>query len=143
MAPIDDAIAAFKRPNAPPQAEIARIYGVEPSTLSRRLRGIHTSKGEADFNKSLLSKQQQLSLIAYINKLSDDGLAPTTAMVRNFAEEIAHQRPGRNWVSRFNKTHNTILSSKYLAGADQARTKADNWWEYTKYFELVSRSLSY
>jgi Tc5 transposase DNA-binding domain len=138
MPPIDEAVAAFRRPGAPCQAELARIHKVDLSTLSRRLRGVHVSKDQANFNKSLLSKQQQLSLVTYINELCDNGLPPMTSMVRNFAEEIAHQRPGKNWVSRFNNTHNSVLSSGYLTGADQARTKADNWYEYKKYFELVS-----
>jgi hypothetical protein len=96
MAPIDDAIEALQGPNPPSQAYVASKYGIKPSTLSRRLRGVTTSKAEAYSNKSLLTKQQQLSLVAYINKLYSYRLAPTPAIVRNFAERIAQIRPRKN-----------------------------------------------
>lgn len=138
MAPIDKAIEALQGPNPPTQASVALLYGIKPSTLSRRVRGITTSKVEANSNKSLLTKPQQLLLVAYINKLCGYGLSPTPAMVRNFAAEIARKQPGKNWVSRFNRSYNDVLSSTYIAAADRARQKADNYYDYTKYFELVS-----
>jgi hypothetical protein len=99
MAPIDKAIEALQRPNPPTQASVSLQYSIKPSTLSRRVRGITTSKIEAYSNKSLLTKPRQLLLVAYINKLCGYGLSPTPAMVRNFAEEIAQKWPRKNWVS--------------------------------------------
>ena len=104
--------------NPPSKASLTEKYEIKSSTLFRRARDITTSKAITDSNKSLLSKQQQLTLITYVNKLCDNKLASTTVMIRNFAEEFTKKRPGRNWVSRFNQTHNAVLSSKYLAGVD-------------------------
>jgi hypothetical protein len=53
------------------------------------------------------------------------------------AEEIAKEMPGKNWVSRFIKTHNDELDSGFLDTIDIARQKADNWWEYKLYFKKV------
>jgi hypothetical protein len=143
MAPIDDAIAALQGPDPPSITQAAKDYKVNRSTLSRRFRGVTTSKDLATANRSLLSKTQQITLINYINKLCDQGLPPTCAMVRNFVEEIAKRRPGHNWVHRFNKSYSDILSSGYLAGADYQRTQADSWRNYSRYFELVCGPLLY
>jgi hypothetical protein len=47
--------------------------------------------------EQLLSFQQEADLVEYINKLTKKGLPPTTAMVRNFAEQMASKRPGNSW----------------------------------------------
>ena len=142
MASIDEAIAALQRPKPGLIKDVVEEHGIHLSTLLRRARGVTTLREEAAASRVLLTKSQQLVLIKYINELCEYGLLPTTTMVRNFAEEIAYQRPGRNWVSRFNQSNADVLSLKYLAGADQARAKADNWWEYSQYFEQVSGLIS-
>jgi AraC-like DNA-binding protein len=55
IAPIDDAIAAVKSSESPCFAEIARVYGVSRSTLSRRVRGVANSKAIQYENQRLLT----------------------------------------------------------------------------------------
>jgi IS30 family transposase len=101
MAPIDDAIAAARSQKSPCLAEIARNYGVSRSTLSRRLRGVQSSKAFQYENQRLLTKPQERMLVQHINKLTKHGLLPTLAIVRNFVREIGGKEPSKMWISRF------------------------------------------
>ena len=86
---------------------------------------------------SLLTKQQQKNLVSYINKLTERGIPPTHAMIRNFAHDIYGKWPGKNWVYRFVQAHEKDLKSRYLSGADLSRKKADSAYQYYLYFKLV------
>jgi hypothetical protein len=143
MAPIDDAVDDLNSQKTPRIAQTAKKYGVNRSTLSRRFHGITKPKAEAIEQQSLLTQQQQSTLVKYINTLSDDGIPPTNAMVRNFAEEIAKRRPGKNWVYRFVNAHSHQLKSGYLSAFDLSRKKADNIYDYELYFKLVCDLLIY
>jgi hypothetical protein len=95
MAPIDDAVAAFElqEPNEQlsPRA-IAEKFGVERSTLGRRVRGSTRPQQVKAVDQQLLNPQQELELCVYIGDLTDQGLAPTRAMVQNLASTIAKTR---------------------------------------------------
>jgi hypothetical protein len=56
MAPIDDALAALETQEHPNYKDTAKKFGVDRSRLSRRHRGITTSREEAAKDKRLLSK---------------------------------------------------------------------------------------
>ena len=70
MAKIKSALDAMKSDEAPCFAHYARIYGCDRSTLSRRYRGVTTSRDEYRESKSLLANQQSTTLILYINALT-------------------------------------------------------------------------
>ena len=76
---------------------IIKLYNVDRSTLSRRHRRLTNPKSNYHENEQLLSNQQELDLVKYISKRTEMGLPPTTAMVRNFAEQIVGKRPGNGW----------------------------------------------
>jgi len=137
MTPIEAALAAIASEEDPNYAAVAEKYGCDRSTLSRRHRGITGSKTDARSSKSLLSMQQQKDLVNYINRLTARGLPPTHSMVANFAQDICHKSPGKNWVTRFIRSNRDELSSGYLTGQDLSRKKADNIYQYKLYFELV------
>ena len=63
-------------------------------------------------------------------------------MVARFAEEISKKKPGKNWVARFVKSSKEELASGFLTGFDLTRKKADNVFQYQRYFDLVSDLLS-
>jgi hypothetical protein len=107
------------------------------TTIARREQGKTRTRHEYRESKQLLSAPQELVLVKEINRLTNQGLPPTCAMVRNFAEYILKKRPGERWSSEFVKRHSKILKSGFLAGADLNRKKADNAFQYTLYFELV------
>jgi hypothetical protein len=137
MAPIDDALEDLKSQEHPNYSYTAKKYGIERTKLSRRHRGIIGSKEEATEEKRLLNKQQQKNLVQYVNTLSERGLPPTNAMVRNFARDICGKQPGHNWVLRFVSNHKHTLKSDYLEGLDSSRRKADSTAQFTYYFERV------
>jgi hypothetical protein len=141
MAPIDDALKALGSQESPNYTEIAKIYNVNRSTLSKRHRGVTGSKRDANERNSLLSYQQQLDLVKYINTLSARGIPPTNAMVNNFAQEICGKVPSKNWCANFCKAHSNVLESDYLEGLDSSRKKADSAIMYSRYFEKVCRYL--
>jgi len=78
--------------------KIADKHCVERSTLSRRYHGKTTTKAEGYNSQRLLSPGATTALIKYINDLSERGLPPTHAMVRNLAYTMAPRMPGINWV---------------------------------------------
>ena len=141
MGSIEDAIRDLASQDTPNIAATARRHNVERSTLSRRWRGKTASWEDHVDSVSLLTKKEQKNPVAYINKLTERGIPPTNAMVRNFAHDICQKWPGKNWVYRFIQANQNILVSGYLSGTDLNRQKADNIYEYRLYFELVSISL--
>ena len=140
---MEAALADLESQEPPNYTATAKKHGVDRSTLSRRHRGVRGTRDDQINSCSLLSKQQQKDLVAYINKLTDQGLPPTNAMVRNFAHDICKKWPGKNWVYRFVDSHKDELKSGYLQGADLSRKKADNWVQYTLYFQQVYNLIYY
>lgn len=135
--PIDAAIAAADSQEFPNYSAIAREFGVDRSTLSRRHRGVTFPKPNATEKIQLLSNAQEHKLISYLNQLCYKDLLPTSLMVRNFAHELADCRPSKNWVSRFIRRHQNQLESRYLAGQESKRKKAENWYNFKHFFDLV------
>jgi hypothetical protein len=82
-------------------AQIARKYGVEPTTLARRHKGASTSLNTRFENQQALHPQQELELLRYIERLTERGLPPTRAMIRSFPSHIAQRELGVHWVDRF------------------------------------------
>jgi hypothetical protein len=114
MAPIDDAIAAFKLQDPDAQLSLQAIsdqYGVERSTLGRRVRGVTRPKQVKAAAQQHLNPQQELELCAYIEDLTKQGLPPTRAMIQNFASKVAKTRVSNAWVTRFvNRNSNHLIS---------------------------------
>lgn len=137
MDSIEAALRALALQDKPNISATAKLHGVDRTTLSRRWRGKTNGRDQYIDSVSLLTKQQQKNLVLYINKLTERGIPPTNAMVRNFAHDICGIWPGKNWVFRFVDTHKNILKSGYLQGSDLSRKKADNAYQYRLYFELV------
>jgi transposase-like protein len=134
---IEAALAALALQDIPNYKQTAKEYGVCRTTLSRRHRRLSRSIQEARELQCLLSSQQQITLVNYINELSEAGIPPTPSMVRVFVFEISRQWPGEHWVARFVENHKTVLKSVYLYGFDLKRKRADNYSMVKKYFELI------
>ena len=122
-------------------AQIAKKFGVSRSTLSRRHRGVQGSKKQQYENMQFLNPQQTKELINYINKQAKKGLFSSNEMVKNFAEEIAGKKAGKNWVSRWLKKHDDKLVSAYTTGIDSSRKKADSAFKYSLYFDSLKQKM--
>lgn len=138
MDSIAAALDACELSEAPNYTQIAKEYGCDRTTLSRRHRGVTCSQNELHESQQLLSHNQELELVKYINLLSEKGIPPTVSMVRNFAAEIGKNQPGKNWAYRFVERHKKQLKSCYLQGLDLKRKAAENFANIQSYFELVS-----
>jgi AraC-like DNA-binding protein len=144
MAPIDEAIAAIEARDQGEHfvlKEYADRFGVDRSTLGRRLRRQTSSAAAKATHQLKLHPHQESKLIEYITTLSRRGLAPTRTMIRNFAGEIAHTPVSTAWVTRFLRRNRDHLISKWTPGMDVLRHNADSHLKYKLYFELLHRKM--
>ena len=136
---IESAIADLESQERPNIAATATKFNIKRQTLSDRYHGKSTSMEEVtSYIRRKLTTTQEEALIAHINKLSDRGLPPTPQIVKNLAEELAHEEIGKNWVARFCKRHAHRLSSVYLRTIDHKRKIADNSHHFEHYYNTVS-----
>ena len=121
--------------------KITDKYGVERSTLSRRYYGKTTTKVEGYNSQRLLSPGATKALIKYINDLSERGLPPMYAMVRNLAYIMALRMPGINWILRWVKQNLKHLKSCYLLPINRNQKRANLALYYSLYFKLLGRKI--
>jgi hypothetical protein len=91
MAPIDDAIAAIEREELGEQLlyqKYANKYKVNRSTLSRRHRSVSQSKQDFQASRQALTPTEELELIQYIRRLTEQGLPPTREIVQVFSSTL-------------------------------------------------------
>ena len=88
MSSIEAALRDLALEDKPNITTIAESHTVHRSTLSRRWRGKIKGRDQYIDSILLLTKQEQKNLVLYINKLTERGIPPTNAMVRNFAHDI-------------------------------------------------------
>ncbi|KAF1985643.1 hypothetical protein K402DRAFT_432315 [Aulographum hederae CBS 113979] len=134
---IDEAIADLRTQSVPNFHRTAKKYGLITSTLSRRFKGQTVARDEYQAHNRLLNETQEAVLVKYINNLSDKCLPPTTAMVGSMAAGLCKKQPGKDWVPRFVGRHREHLQIGFLEGFDLSRKKADNAFEYRRFFEKV------
>ena len=142
MDQIEAALADLRLQDQPNISATAKCYNVNRSTLSKRFNGVQQSKEEGYELQRLLSNAQSNALIKYINTLTERGLPPTNAMVRNFAADIAGRQPGPHWMSRWLKAHSKELKSGYLTPIDSSRKRSKSAYYYALYFELLARKIA-
>ena len=97
MDAIEAALEDLKLQDTKNISAVAKIHGVDRSTLSRRWNGVTNPAKVYHKSRQLLHPQQEKDLVQYINELTEKGLPPTPAIVRNFAGDIAGKRPRKNW----------------------------------------------
>jgi len=134
---MDEAIADLNSSASPCIAQVARKHGLSRSTLSRRWRGVTTSKAQSVEDHKLLNDNQERELKNYIERLCERCLPPTPAIVSQMAAKLAGKEPGSNWCSRFVERHKAELDSRYLNSLDLQRHHADSVASYKQYFDTV------
>jgi hypothetical protein len=132
------AIADIGDQIAPNYAEYARKYKLVPSTLSRRHRGVTTSRREGiSENHQNLTTLQEQTLIDHINRLTDRNLPPTAQIVQNIAKEMVGHSIGKNWTSNFIRQHQRVLKSLYLRNIDNQQVKAEYLLLFKYFYDMV------
>jgi transposase-like protein len=135
---IELAIADLEAEKGALIAEVARRWGVQRSTLSRRWHGKTASRKEVSstFHQRLTNAQEEV-LIDQINKLTVRKMPQTSQIVRNMAEEIIGDVVGKNWTSQFVKRHKDRLTSLYLRNIDNMRAKSEYPPMFAHFYQLV------
>jgi hypothetical protein len=134
---IEAAISELRAQERPNVAEIARKYNIERTRLNRLFKGTISTKEAYDERRGLLSQQQDRRLVDLVKRLTRDGLPPTPKTVRQLAKDLSGILPSKNWPNRWLKRHAKEIDSRHLKGFDLDRKKADSFWQYNAYFELV------
>jgi hypothetical protein len=116
---------------------VAKQFGVDRTTLSRRHRGAQQTVAAKHEEQQLLNPQQEAELVVYIERCTERGLPPTREMVRNFASAVAKWEASDAWVTRILHRHHVDLTVKWSAGLDCNRHQADSHYKYDLYFQLL------
>jgi hypothetical protein len=133
------ALAELEASSKPNYTEIAEKYKLGRHALSLRHQGKTTSQADYFSNhRQCLTNIQEEILIDQINRLTDQGMPPTSQMVKNFAEEIIGRAVGKNWARDFCKRHQLVLKSLYLRNIDNQRVKGEYALAYKLFFTLVT-----
>ena len=88
-------------------------------------------------HRQALTNAQEKTLIQVINRLTDRKMPPTSAIVKNLAEEIRGAPVGKNWVGSFVQRHQDVLKSVYLKNMEAKRVKGEYPPTYEYLFKLV------
>lgn len=135
---IPEAIADLDTQEVPNIRETARKYGVVRKTLGNRWQGKTTSMAEAvSETRQALTNAQEKALISIINKLTERRMPPTSAIVKNLAEEIRGAPVGKNWTAQFVARHEKELKSAYLKNMDSNRVKSEYLPTFEHFYILV------
>jgi len=139
---IPEAIADLESQEVPDLTATAKKYGVVRKTLENRWKGKTTSIGEAvSMHRQCLTNSQEKALILLINRLTDRRMPPTTAIVKNLAEEIRGCAVGKNWTAGFVERHKHELKSLYLKSIDAKRVHSEYPQTYEVFYQLVRSTL--
>jgi Tc5 transposase DNA-binding domain len=135
---IPEAIADLDTQEVPNIRSTAIKYGLCPKTLENRWKGKSISMQEAvSIHRQALTNAQEKALIGIINKLTDRRMPPTSAIVKNLAEEIRGAPVGKNWTAQFVERHKDKLKSVYLKNMETKRVKSEYPPSYEYFFKLV------
>jgi hypothetical protein len=118
--------------------QVAKMFGVENSTLARRHQGQSQPKGTLHCS---LHPQQETELIQYIKGLTERRLPPMRTMIRNFASSLARKDVSESWVTRFLNRNSSHLISRWQTGMYRRHHKADSGAKYSLYFELLHNKI--
>ena len=131
-------IADFESQEQPNVKATAEKYDVARKTLEDRWKGKSVSMKEAvSMYRQCLTNSQERALVQLINKLTDRRMPPTTAIVKNLAEEIRGCAVGKNWTASFVHRHKHELKSAYLKSIDNKRVKREFPPAYEVFYQLV------
>jgi hypothetical protein len=144
MSRIDEALAEIelhKPGDGFTLKNIAEKHGVDCSTLGQRCKGKTGPRSNGYASQQLLNPQQEQALVQYIEDLTACELPPTRAMIHNFALNILKQHVGVNWILRFIHHNHDHLISKWSAGIDVVRHRANSERKYKLYFDLLHHKI--
>lgn len=119
--------------------QIAKLFHVDFSTLSRRLSCATQSYSIAYTHRQALTVEEEDALVHYIRRMTELGHPPSHHLVRETAEHLRHNRHllegiadtvnapplGKNWITKFQGRHPEVIST-WTRAMDASRVKADS-----------------
>ena len=141
MDPIQEAIEYIESREAGDKfsyRQVAKMFGVDRTTLSRRHRGAQRPRDtQVAEDRRNLNPQQEDELIRYIDGTTRAGVPPTRSILKNFGSAVAQHEVSESWVTRFQHRHPDELITKWDTGIDRERHLANNKRRYELYFNLL------
>ena len=92
MDPIQEAIEYLESREAGDNfsyRQVAKIFGVNRTTLSRRHKGLQVSHEAKCANQQQLNLQQEQEVVKHIERAIRDSLPPTRGILKNFGSAVA------------------------------------------------------
>jgi hypothetical protein len=124
-----------------PYQAVARKYGVVDTTLRRRHRAETQPREISYMRKQLLTPEQEVELIGWINQETKGKQPPSQLLVAEKAGLLAGKPVGHNWVYRFLQRHADVLVFKNTTPMDRLRHQADSYPKYEAYFTYLMGKL--
>jgi hypothetical protein len=86
---IDEALGVLDSQETPLYTEVAKQFGLVPSTLRRRHQGKTVSRATAaSIYKRKLTNAQETEILQWISRLTNQGLPPTPQILENIVVEL-------------------------------------------------------
>ena len=135
---IPEAIADLESQEVPNVKATTKKYDVTRKTLENQQKGklILIEEFISTYCQCLTNPQER-ALIELINKLTDQRMPLTTAIIKNLTEEIRGCTIGKNWTASFVYRHKNKLKSLYLKSINNKHTKGEFPPVYKLFYELV------
>lgn len=122
---------ALEAPDVP-TLRIAELFGVDRTTLRRRVLGTHQDRASAHRNQQLLTVGEERAIGDYIGMMADVGFPLNHDLLRQIVQDIINSRRkdnshvvGLNWVTRF-LNRNPEFNKKYVRYQERARVAVSN-----------------
>ena len=142
-------------PKSPPsQAEIARQYDIQPSSLCRRVKGRRGPRSQSTAHLRALSDREELALVDYIQRACLVGAPISRREVVAVAETIRSSRPfieggiepdfsllSANWPLKLEKRHPS-LERVWTKDMEASRVIASSKDTLEKWFQQISAKRS-
>ena len=132
-------------------AVAARLHGVPRRTLDDRVKG-RVRHGTSSGPSTVLTKQEEDSLVSYVLYMADRGFPLTMRMVLAFAWAIAirtgkagrfsENGPSKHWWSKFKGRHPNLTLRK-VDNLERCRAEALSVEVINSYFNLLENTLTH
>ena len=113
----------------------ASIYNVPRSTLSNRMKGVHTHV-EAHVSQQKLSPAEEDVLVEWAKVLGRRGVPLTYSTLTTYASEISGKQIGECWPKRFLARH-PELKLKMTTSLEKCRAKALNQTAVEGFYDIL------
>lgn len=133
------AIAAFKQDPKSTIRQLARVYTIDRTTLSRRIDGRTSREDTAPKSRNLTLLEEEV-IVREVLHLGSRGFPPKLCHIEDMANQLrttrGASRVGKNWTSTFIKRQ-PDLTTRFTRSYDYQRAKCEDPAIIQGWFDLV------